>query len=137
MRRLHLLQGKLWPAFYWDSEGVLVIDFLIEQRTINAAYYSKLLKDLVKSPFVQNDELDQSKASVASTTTSVTTGTLEEMRWEVLPHPASSLTWSQAIFTRSVHRQALGRKIFRTDDEVKLSMKRWPDEPQQTLSERA
>jgi hypothetical protein len=30
---------------FWDSQGTLFIDFLIEQRTINAAYYSKLLKD--------------------------------------------------------------------------------------------
>jgi hypothetical protein len=36
---------------FWDTQGVLFIDFLIEQRTINAAYYSKLLKDRVKPAF--------------------------------------------------------------------------------------
>jgi hypothetical protein len=41
-----------------DFQGVLFIDFLTEQRTINAAYYSKRLKDRVKP-----------KASVPSMTT--------------------------------------------------------------------
>jgi hypothetical protein len=36
---------------FWDSQGDLFIDFLIEQRTINTAYYSKLLKDLLKPDF--------------------------------------------------------------------------------------
>jgi hypothetical protein len=54
--------------FLFDFQSVLVIDFLEEQRTVNAAYYSKLLKDREKSqPFVQNDEVDQSKASVSTT----------------------------------------------------------------------
>jgi hypothetical protein len=35
----------------WDSQGVLFVHFLTEQRKINAAYYSKLLKDKVKPAF--------------------------------------------------------------------------------------
>jgi hypothetical protein len=42
MRRLHLLQLKLWPEIFWDSQRVLFLDFLIEQRSTNADY-SKLL----------------------------------------------------------------------------------------------
>jgi hypothetical protein len=34
MGKLHLLQGKLWPAFLGFS-GVFLIDFLTEQRNIN------------------------------------------------------------------------------------------------------
>jgi hypothetical protein len=54
MSRLHLLQGKLGPVFLRDSKGVFFFfffDFLIEQRTINATYYSRLLKDRVKPAF--------------------------------------------------------------------------------------
>jgi hypothetical protein len=47
---------------FWDSQGALITDFLTEQRTINAAYYSKLLKDQLNQPFVQNYEVNQSKA---------------------------------------------------------------------------
>jgi len=54
MQRLCLLQGKLWPAFFGGSQGVSFIDFLAEQRTINSAYYSKLLKDPAKSVFLED-----------------------------------------------------------------------------------
>jgi hypothetical protein len=30
--------------FFWDSQDVLFIDFLIEQGIVNADYYLKLLK---------------------------------------------------------------------------------------------
>jgi len=46
----YILQGNLWPAFVY-SQGYLFIDFLIEQRTINTAHYSYLLKDRVKPTF--------------------------------------------------------------------------------------
>jgi len=36
---------------FWDSQGILFVDSLTEERTINAAYYSKLLKDRVMPAF--------------------------------------------------------------------------------------
>jgi hypothetical protein len=38
MRKLHLLQGKSYGQRFWESQCVLFIDFLTEQRTINAVY---------------------------------------------------------------------------------------------------
>jgi hypothetical protein len=49
------------------------MDFLIGKRTTNVSYYSKLLEDRADQPFIQNDEVDQSKASVSSTATRVRT----------------------------------------------------------------
>jgi hypothetical protein len=51
VRRLHLPQEKLRPACFGTLSAFLVIDFRIEQRTINSAYYSKLLRDRVKPVF--------------------------------------------------------------------------------------
>jgi hypothetical protein len=69
----------------WDSQGVLFIDFLIEQRTINADYYSKLLKDRVKPAF-RSKRRGRPATSVCLLhdnarphTAAMTTGTLEEM----------------------------------------------------------
>ncbi len=39
---------KAMCTLFWDARGVIAIDFLCEQRTINAAYYSTLLQDTVK-----------------------------------------------------------------------------------------
>ena len=36
-------------TIFWDSKGVLYVDFLTERRTINAEYYSALLEGLVKA----------------------------------------------------------------------------------------
>jgi hypothetical protein len=36
---------KVMASVFWDSQAVLFTDFLIEQRTINAVHYAKLLKD--------------------------------------------------------------------------------------------
>jgi hypothetical protein len=93
--RPRLLQGKLWPEFFWDPQSVLFIGFLTEQRTIDAAYYSKLLKDRV-SPTIRSKRRGRSVKSVClhdnarPHTAAVTTGTLDETHWEVLPHSAYS-----------------------------------------------
>jgi histone-lysine N-methyltransferase SETMAR len=80
---------------FWDSQGVLIIDFL-KERTINVAYYSKLLKDRAK-PVCPSKRRGLSAKSVCllhdnapAHTAAVTTGILEEMHWEVLPHPVYS-----------------------------------------------
>jgi hypothetical protein len=84
--------GKVMASAFWDSQGVLFIDFLTEQRTIEASYYSKLLKDQVKPAF-RSKRRGLSIKSVcllhdnARPHTAAVTITLQEMHWEVLPHP--------------------------------------------------
>jgi len=51
-------------AFFWVFQGVLCIDFLTERRYINAAYYSKLLKDRVES-FFRSKRRSRSAKSVS------------------------------------------------------------------------
>jgi hypothetical protein len=94
---------------FWDIQIVLFMDFLVEQRTINAAHYSKLPKDRVQIT-VRSKRRGQSVKSfhllhdnARPHTAAVTTGTLDEMHWQILPHPACNLTWSQAISTCLVH----------------------------------
>jgi len=43
--------GKALPLIFWDQDGVLLIDYLPNDQTINAEYYSSLLvqlKDILK-----------------------------------------------------------------------------------------
>jgi len=49
----------------------------------------------------------------------------------VTASPTYSLTWHQAIFTCSVHSEALGGKTFRANDEVKLFVQLWLDKQSQ------
>jgi hypothetical protein len=41
--------GKVVGTIFWDSKGVLYMDFLTERHKINTEYYSALLKGPVKS----------------------------------------------------------------------------------------
>jgi histone-lysine N-methyltransferase SETMAR len=135
--------GKVMASVFWDSQGVLFIDFLTEQRTINAAYYSKLLKDRVKPAF-HSKRRGRSVKSVCLLhdntrphTAAVTTRTVEEMHWEVLPHPAYSPDLAPSDFHLfGPLKEALGRKKFRADEEVKLFVQQWLDEQPQAFFER-
>jgi hypothetical protein len=57
--------GKFMAREFWESEDVLFIDFLTEQRPINADYYLKLLKDQGKanSPFKTTRTISQKRLS--------------------------------------------------------------------------
>jgi hypothetical protein len=41
--------GKIMTAVFWDSKGIIPLDFLTCQKTINAQYYSTLLNEKVNS----------------------------------------------------------------------------------------
>jgi len=143
MQRLHLLHGKLWPALFWDSQGVLFIDFLTEQWTINAAYYSNLLKERVKPAF-DSKRRGRSVKSVCPLhdnarlhTAAVTSGTFDERHWEVMPHPAyrPDLALSN-FFLFCPLKEALRGKGFGADNEIKLFVRQWLDkQPQFFLKE--
>jgi len=49
--RVHKYAGKVLASFFWDQDGILLIDYLPKGQTINAEYYSSLLvqlKDILK-----------------------------------------------------------------------------------------
>jgi len=46
--------GKVLASFFWDQDGILLIDYLPKGQTINAEYYSSLLvqlKDILRENF--------------------------------------------------------------------------------------
>jgi hypothetical protein len=68
----------------------------------------------------------------------VTTGTLEEMRGEVLAHPASSPGLTLRDFCLfGPFKPAVGEKLFRARAEVKHFVQNWLDKQPQTLFETA
>jgi hypothetical protein len=57
----------------WASQCVSFIDFLTDNEPPTYIIIRSLLKTQQSQPFVQNDEVDQSKASVSPMTTRVRT----------------------------------------------------------------
>jgi hypothetical protein len=85
------LAGKVMASVFWDSQGILFINFLIEQLSTQLIIQS-FLKTEQNQPFIQDNKVNQSKVcllhdNVCSHTTAVTTGILKEMHSEVLPPP--------------------------------------------------
>jgi hypothetical protein len=46
--RLPLQQRKSWPLFFWDAEGVILVDIMPRGQTINSDLYTQTLKNLQK-----------------------------------------------------------------------------------------
>jgi len=43
---LYRLPGNSWRPFFWDSKGLLLIDYLPPKTTMNGQYYASLLLKL-------------------------------------------------------------------------------------------
>jgi len=57
--------GKVMTTIFWDSKGVMYMDFLTEHRTINAEYYSALFEGPVKTA-IRNKKKKGANISVIS-----------------------------------------------------------------------
>jgi hypothetical protein len=134
MRRLHLhlLLGKLWPALF---------------RTFKASYSSifwqnnepptQLIIRSFKRPnkeslsFKTTRSISQKRLSPPRQRAfAVTTGTLKEMHWELLPHPACSSDLTPSDFHLFCPlKEALGGKLFRADDVEPSVQRRLDKEP--------
>ena len=88
--------GKVMACVFWDTQGVVLVDFVPPGHTVNADYYCTLLSDhprpavrrkrpgLLKTGVIlQHDNAPPHRARQ-------TTETVEEMGWELLLHPPYS-----------------------------------------------
>jgi histone-lysine N-methyltransferase SETMAR len=87
--------GKIMTAVFWDSKGIIYLDFLTGQKTINAQYYSTLLNEKVKSAICLKRRKRQDSVcflhdNVCPHTAALTMATLLKLKWDVLPHPPYS-----------------------------------------------
>ena len=56
--------SKVLATFFWDAKGIIHINFLEEKRTIDAEYYSNLLKGPVKNAFRRKQQGMPSKGVI-------------------------------------------------------------------------
>jgi len=48
--------GKVLATIFWDEDGVLLVDYLAHGATINAAYYSELLRGPLRNSLWRSDQ---------------------------------------------------------------------------------
>jgi histone-lysine N-methyltransferase SETMAR len=88
--------GKVLATVFWDEDGVIHIDYLDKGATINAAYYSALLKNEVR-PALRRKRPGKLRSvplllqdNARPHTAKLTTEIIRDLQWEILPHPPYS-----------------------------------------------
>jgi histone-lysine N-methyltransferase SETMAR len=126
-----LSAGKVLTTIFWDWKGVLLVDFLHERHTVNAAYYCQLL-DNVKAAYktkrrgqpIRNVILlhDNGRPHTAV----LTRDKLKEFHWETLQHPHYSPDLSPSDYHLfGPLKEAMGGHRFQSDDGVEEFVRNW------------
>ena len=124
---------KFSPRFLWDQDGILFIDYLPKDQTINAEYYSSLLvqlKDILKEKhcgkvtkgvlFLHNNAPAHQALA--------TQKKLTRLGFQCLDHPPYSLNMAPSDYHLfpGLKKQLIGRH-FSSDAEVIAAAETWLD----------
>jgi histone-lysine N-methyltransferase SETMAR len=121
-----LHQKKVMISVWWDLQGVVMLELLPDNMTINAAYYCDQLQRL-------SAELDRKRPrhgivrllhdNARPHTAKVTCQKLLELGWEVLPHPPYSpdLAPSDYHLFRAL-QNFLKEKMYKGRDQLKCDL---------------
>jgi len=107
------------------------VDFLTEHRTINAEYYSALLEDPAKTAIRNKRKRAQTSVSFLQDNArphmaARTMGTIQKLKWNVLPHPSYSLDLAPSDYHLfGPLKKHLGGKRFRNNEEVIQDVQEW------------
>jgi histone-lysine N-methyltransferase SETMAR len=134
-------EGKIMATVFWDSKGIIHLDFLTSQKAINAQYYSTLLNEKVK-PAIRSkrrkrqDSVCFLQNNACPHTAALMMATLLKLKWDVLRHPPYSpdLAPSDYHLFGPLNRVCRGKR-FRNNDEVIAAMQSWIHEQPKTCFE--
>ena len=116
--------GKVMATVFWDSEGIILTDFLEKGRTITGQYYSSLLVQLreeihkkrigklSKGVLFHQDNAPAHKAAVSM-------ATIHQCGFEIVPHPPYSPDLAPSDYHLFPNlKKHIGGMRFSTDDHV-------------------
>jgi Transposase. len=80
---------------FWDSQGVIYIDYLKKGKTVTGLYYAKLLGRFdaelqKKRPYLAKKKVFFHHDNAPALTSAIATARLVELHYELLPHPPYS-----------------------------------------------
>jgi len=120
--------GKLMGTFFWDSEGIILIDYLPRGQTMNGAYYAGLLgklkaaiKEKRRGKWSKGVLLQHDNARVH--TCQVSTAAADQLGFEILPHPPYSpdLAPSDFFLFGNLKKNLRGKR-FNGDNEMQSAI---------------
>ena len=109
---------------FWDSHGVILIDYLQKGKSITGAYYASLLDKLKaelaeKRPHLQKKKVLFHQDNAPSHTSAVAMAKIHELWFELLDHPPYSPDLAPNDFFLFPHLKiALGGQRFSSNEEA-------------------
>lgn len=87
--------GKVMASVFWDTQGIILVDYLQKGKTINSEYYVQLLIKLkkeiaLKRPGMQKKKTLFHQVNAPAHRSMATMAKLQELHFELLPHPPYS-----------------------------------------------
>jgi histone-lysine N-methyltransferase SETMAR len=124
--------GKVMMTVFWDCQGIILIDYLQRGQTINAEYYSGLLKGPLRTQLIKKRpgklharpllQQDNARPHTARRTIDA----IADLRWELLPHPPYSPDLAPSDYHLFPElKKPLRGKRFSSLQEVKDAVERW------------
>lgn len=116
--------GKVMATVFWDSQGIILIDYLEKGRTITGQYYADLLGRFdtqlkKKRPHLAKKKVLFHHDHAPAHSSAIATAKLVELRYELLPHPPYSPDLAPSDFFLFPNmKKWLGGKRFAANEEV-------------------
>lgn len=132
--KVRLSAGKLMATIFWDVEGILMIDYLPKNTTMNAEYYANLLDQLRKK--IKEDRRGKLSKGVLilhdnapAHTAFKARSSLTKNGFTEINHPPYSpdLAPSDYFLFKNLKKNLRGRR-FSTDEEMKDAVNDYFDE---------
>lgn len=130
--------GKVMASVFWDSKGIILIDYLEKGRTITGQYYSELLDRFDEKLKETRPHLAKKKVlfhhdNAPAHSSGIVAAKLHELRYELLPHPPYSPDLAPCDFFLFPNLKTwLAGKKFRSNEEVILETEAYFEEFQQS-----
>lgn len=115
---------KVMASVFWDSKGILLIDYLQTGKTINGEYYSSLLDQLDKKikekrPGLAKKKIIFHQDNAPAHKGALAMAKLTKLRYELLDHPPYSPDMAPSDFYLFPNlKRFLRGKHFSSNDEV-------------------
>jgi hypothetical protein len=116
---------------FWDSKGIIHLDFVTSQKTINAQYYLILLNKKVKLAIrskrrKRQDSVCFLQNNACPHTAALTMATLLKLKWDVLYHPPYSPDLAPSVYHLFGPMMGfLVGKTFWYNDKVSAAVQSW------------
>lgn len=120
--------GKVMASVFWDSKGILMIDYLPSGQTINGNYYANLLDRLhqniqQKRPGLIRKKIIFHQDNARPHTSVIAMAKIGELKYDLLPHPPYSPDLAPSDFHLFPKLKVfLGGQRFSSNEEVKTAV---------------